>query len=75
MMPALIAGLGIAFLPEFIIHDELADGSLEAILPEWTSRPVSLHLLTPPGTLRPARVEALIDHFAKAFRSICLASR
>ena len=71
MVPALKAGLGVAFLPEFIIHDELADGSLEAILPEWTARSVSLHLLTPPGTLRPARVEALIDHFAKVFRAIC----
>ena len=71
MVPALKAGLGVAFLPEFIIHEELANGSLEPILTEWTSRPVSLHLLTPPGTLRPARVEALIDHFARAFRSVC----
>lgn len=73
MVPALVAGLGIARLPDFIVDAELADGRLVAILPEWTSRPVSLHLLTPPGTLRPARVEALIEHFARAFRSICAA--
>lgn len=71
MVPALLAGLGIAFLPDFVVDAELAEGTLEPILPEWTARPISLHLLTPPSTLRPARVEALIDHFAGAFRSIC----
>jgi DNA-binding transcriptional LysR family regulator len=75
MVPALLAGLGIAWLPEFVVDRELADGRLEAILPEWTARPVSLHLLTPPGTLRPARVEALIDHFASAFRAVCASVR
>ncbi|WP_448501067.1 LysR family transcriptional regulator [Sphingomonas sp.] len=75
MVPALLAGLGIAWLPEFIVDRDLADGRLETILPEWTARPVSLHLLTPPGTLRPARVEALIDHFASAFRAVCASGR
>ena len=38
---------------------------LEAILADWTPPPSALHLLTPPGTLRPARVEALIAWLAK----------
>ena len=60
LMPALIGGLGIARLPDFILGDALNDGRLTEILPEWRPAPVGLHLLTPPSPLRPARVEALI---------------
>ncbi|WP_375403088.1 LysR family transcriptional regulator [uncultured Sphingomonas sp.] len=68
LLPALMAGLGIAQLPSFIVGPHLASGVLEAILPDWTPPPTALHLLTPPGTLRPARVEALIAWLAKHLR-------
>lgn len=68
LLPALLAGLGVARLPGFIVGPHLATGALEAILPEWTRPPTALHLLTPPGTLRPARVEALIAWLAKHLR-------
>ncbi|WNO54834.1 LysR family transcriptional regulator [Stakelama saccharophila] len=64
MLPALRAGLGIARLPDFIVGEDLASGTLETILEAWAPPPVGLHLMTPPGTLRPARVEALIDFLA-----------
>jgi DNA-binding transcriptional LysR family regulator len=67
-VPALLAGLGIARLPGFIIGPHLASGALEAILPEWNPPPTALHLLTPPGNLRPARVEALIAWLARYLR-------
>ncbi|MGN6374348.1 MAG: LysR substrate-binding domain-containing protein [Sphingomonas sp.] len=68
MRPALRAGLGIALLPDFIVADDLSDGSLEVILDDWTPPAIGLHLLTPPSPLRPARVEALIDFLAERFR-------
>ena len=68
LVPALLAGLGIARLPGFIVGPHLASGVLEAILLDWTPPPSALHLLTPPGTLRPARVEALIAWLAKHLR-------
>jgi DNA-binding transcriptional LysR family regulator len=55
------AGHGIAVVPDFIIDEDLASGTLVAILQEWRPQPVALHLVTPPGTIRPARVTALID--------------
>ena len=69
MLPVLHAGLGLAYLPEFLIEQDLASGALEPVLADWTHAPVGLHLLTPPGTLRPARVEALIGFLTERFRS------
>ena len=68
LMPALIAGIGIARLPDFILGDTVADGRLVEILPEWRPAPVGLHLLTPPSPLRPARVEALIAFLSERLR-------
>ena len=68
LVPALVRGLGIARLPHFIVGEELAAGSLVTILHDWSPAPVSLHLLTPPSALRPARVEALIAFIAERLR-------
>jgi DNA-binding transcriptional LysR family regulator len=71
MLPALRAGLGISRLPEFLVGADMEAGLLVPVLEDWSASPVALHLLTPPGTLRPARVEALIDFLTVRFRSIC----
>lgn len=69
LMPALVAGLGIADLPDFIVGDAIASGEVEVILKDWKQREGAVHLVTPPGGPRPARVEVLADflaaHFAK----------
>jgi DNA-binding transcriptional LysR family regulator len=65
MMPALLAGAGIAVQPDFIVEQALADGSLEAVLPGWSMQDSFLHLVTPPGGPRPARVEALVDFLTR----------
>ena len=66
-VPAVCAGHGIAMLPDFIVWRALADGKVEEILPEWTRTPRAVNLVTPPNTLRPARVRVLIDYLAKRF--------
>jgi DNA-binding transcriptional LysR family regulator len=65
LMPALLAGLGIADLPDFIVGDALASGEVEIILKDWKQTEGSVHLVTPPGGPRPARVEVLADFLAK----------
>ena len=72
MLPALRAGLGIALLPDFIVGEDLARGTLEAILIDWTAPPIALHLMTPPSNLRPARVETLIAFLTERFRGLCV---
>ena len=60
-LPAVIAGLGIAAMPEFIVRLAVADGRLEPILPQWSGSRGSLFLITPPNGPRPARVQVLAD--------------
>jgi DNA-binding transcriptional LysR family regulator len=68
MLPALVAGHGIALLPEFIIRRDLEAGRLAHILPRWSGPRIALHLVTPSSGPRPARVSAVMDYFANAFR-------
>jgi DNA-binding transcriptional LysR family regulator len=64
--PVLIAGQGLALQPEFLVWRELRDGLLEIGIPEWSVKPLGLHLVMPPSPLRPQRVQLLIDYLTKA---------
>jgi DNA-binding transcriptional LysR family regulator len=65
VMPALIAGLGIGGLPDFIVDDAIARGDLETALDDWSQTLSGVYLVTPPGGPRPARVEVLLDFLAE----------
>jgi len=67
VLPALIAGLGIADLPHFIVGDAIASGEVEVILKGWKQPEGAVHLVTPPGGPRPARVEVLAEFLTKKF--------
>jgi DNA-binding transcriptional LysR family regulator len=67
LMPALLAGLGIADLPDFIVGDAIASGEVEVILKGWKQTEGAVHLVMPPGGPRPARVEVLADFLARHF--------
>ena len=62
--PALRAGLGLALQPEFLAWEDLQSGALETVMDDWQVDPIALHILTPPGRRRPARVQALIEYLA-----------
>lgn len=72
MIPLLLAGQGIAMLPDFIVEEALASGALVPILTDWSFPPGFLHLLSPPSRLRPARVRALADHLVDTLKRSCM---
>src|ERR1700736_4356808 len=61
MMPALIAGIGVGILPEFILRDALAAVLLERLLPDWSLASGAAYWVSPPGGPRPKRIEVLAD--------------
>ena len=63
--PLLARGLGLALQPDFLVWRQIADRRLEVVLPDWTAPASALQLVTPPSTLRPRRVQALIDFLAR----------
>lgn len=67
LMPALLAGAGLAVQPEFLIRDDIAAGRLEVVLPGWKLPEIALHLVMPPGSPRPARSDAFADFLARRF--------
>lgn len=65
LVPALLAGLGIAALPDFIAADARAEGQLEVILADWHMPQSALHFVTPSAGPRPARIEVLAEFLVK----------
>ncbi|GJD52955.1 HTH-type transcriptional regulator DmlR [Methylobacterium crusticola] len=64
LLPTVLEGLGIAELPSFVADALLADGRLEALLPDWQLPAGGLYFVTPTARVRPAKVEALGDFLA-----------
>lgn len=71
MVPMLLAGQGVAVLPEFIVADELASGTLDRLMTDWQQSALRLQIVTPPSRRRPARVDALVEFLAESLRGPC----
>lgn len=60
------AGLGIAYLPDFVAADCLAGGRVVRVLADAEAPPLSIHVLYPGGRHLPAKLRLLIDHLVTA---------
>ena len=65
MSASLRAGLGVALQPEFICWRDLQEGTLETAMCDWRPPNPALHIVSPPGRLRPVRVKVLMDFLAE----------
>jgi DNA-binding transcriptional LysR family regulator len=69
ILAAACAGLGAAYLPEFVVAPFLKSGGLARVLSRWSSEPKTISLLYRPGHSRVRRVSAFAEHLA-AFRDL-----
>ena len=64
ILSAVLAGLGVALLPEYVCNEALQSGKLVRVLPGWVAPEVTVHLVFPSRRGLPPAVRALIDHLA-----------
>lgn len=70
LVAAATAGLGIAYLPDCLTHDDVAAGVLVPIMTRYPPPPAGAYVIRPPGQ-HPARkirvlTELLIEHFGQS---------
>ncbi|WP_299820923.1 LysR family transcriptional regulator [uncultured Roseibium sp.] len=64
VLQACLADGGLAVLPDFLIADHLAQGSLVRVLPEWDLPAGGIHVVYPAARFRPQKVTRFVDMLA-----------
>lgn len=65
---ATLEGLGISYLPSFLVEEDVAAGRLEILLPDLVTEQIPLYLMFPKGNYTLAKVRAFVDFFTKEIR-------
>jgi LysR family transcriptional regulator for bpeEF and oprC len=64
---AVLDGIGIAYLPSWMVWDQVRGGALRVVLSGHAGAPTPIHAVYSAGRLLPQRVVVLIDHIASIF--------
>lgn len=62
---SVLGGLGIAYAPWWLLQDVLVGRDVRVLLPEWSTRSLPMHLVSPPQRRQTAKVRAIADHVAR----------
>lgn len=57
---AILESRAFSILPDFIVAEELAQGRLVRMLPDWTLRKGGVYTVTPPGHVRSHALRAFL---------------
>lgn len=63
-----LLGEGIALLPDAICYEELKNGALQRVLPDYSSEPSPFHYVWPGYAAQSAKVRAFIDFSRERFK-------
>lgn len=62
---AMLRGVGVGFVPEFIVMDDLRTGKLQRVLPKWRGDGLDLSAVWPSNQRLPAKARVFMDFVAK----------
>lgn len=62
---AMLRGVGIGFVPAFLILEDLNGGRLQRVLPQWRGGGVDVHAVWPSNRRLPGKARAFMDFAAK----------
>ncbi|MFH1806435.1 MAG: LysR family transcriptional regulator [Pseudomonadota bacterium] len=65
-LAAVMAGGGLAVLPDFLARDHLVSGQLIHVLPEWQLPSGGIYTVYPSARFRPAKITAFVSMLAEA---------
>ena len=66
---AAMRGMGIARLPNYLVHEDFENKRLVEILTDYRSPPRAVHVMYPQRRLMPAKVRSFIDFLADRFET------
>jgi DNA-binding transcriptional LysR family regulator len=69
LVNAAVSGLGIALVPEGIIHDQLASGALVPVMTRYPPPPAGIFVVRPPSQHPVRKVRVLIEMMTECFGS------
>lgn len=61
---AVLAGMGLAYSPGWLVEAELARGEVEVVMPHWQGQALPMQLVSPPQRRSSGKVRAFGDHLA-----------
>lgn len=67
LVPAVLAGLGIALLPNFLVQEHLKSGGLVPVMPDYPMPEAGVYVVRPAGGSAPCKVRVLIDIMVEHF--------
>ena len=70
LVPAVLAGLGVALLPNFLIADHVEKGELVVVMPDYPMPEAGVYVVRPPGGSAPCKVRVLIDLMVERFGNV-----
>jgi DNA-binding transcriptional LysR family regulator len=66
MLPSLLAGVGMAWLPGFHLYELLSQGLLERVLPDWRLPVAQINMVYPSARGVPRKLSAFMDLVSRA---------
>jgi len=67
VLAAVVQGVGMGHAPSWLFAEELTAGRLIRVLGDFSSEPVPISVVTPPGRRAPRKAQVFIDFLARKF--------